>query len=44
MPAAYGFSVWIGGLSEQTRTRDVEDFFKGFGRINDISLKQKFGK
>merc|ERR1712130_890426 len=39
----YGYSVWIGGLSERVRTRDVEEFFRGYGKILDISLKQKFG-
>merc|ERR1712227_1071389 len=39
----YGYSVWIGGLSDRVRTRDVEEFFRGYGKILDISLKQKFG-
>ena len=40
----YGFSVWMGGLPERVRTRDIEDFFKGFGKIIDISMKTKYGK
>lgn len=40
----YGFSVWIGGLSESIRTRDVEEFVRGYGKILDISLKQKYGR
>lgn len=39
----YGFSVYIGGLSEYVRTRDIEDFFKGYGKILDINLKAKYG-
>lgn len=38
----YGFSVWMGGLPERVRTRDIEDFFKGFGKIIDISMKTKY--
>jgi len=40
----YGYSIYMGGLSERIRTRDVEDFFRGYGKILDISLKAKFGK
>ena len=40
----YGYSVYIGGISDRVRTGDVEDFFKGYGKILDISLKSKFGK
>merc|ERR1712048_275214 len=39
----YGYSVYIGGLSEYVRTRDIEDFFKGYGKILDINLKAKYG-
>jgi len=39
----YGYSVYIGGISDRVRTGDVEDFFKGYGKILDISLKSKFG-
>jgi len=38
----YGFSVWMGGLPERVRSRDIEDFFKGYGKILDVSLKTKF--
>merc|ERR1711868_236968 len=38
----YGYSVWMGGLPERVRSRDIEDFFKGYGKILDISLKSKF--
>ena len=40
----YGYSVWMGGLPERVRSRDIEDFFKGFGKILDVSIKTKFGK
>ena len=40
----YGYSVYLGGISDRVRTGDVEDFFKGYGKILDISLKSKFGK
>jgi len=40
----YGFSVYIGGISDRVRTGDVEDFLKGYGKILDISLKSKYGK
>jgi len=33
----------MGGLSDRIRTRDVEEFFSGYGKILDISLKQKYG-
>jgi len=39
----YGFSVYIGGISDRVRTADVEDFLKGYGKILDISLKSKYG-
>ncbi len=31
--------VYVGGLSHRTRERDIEKFFKKFGRIREISLK-----
>ena len=43
MPS-YGYSVYIGGLSDRVRTRDVEDFLRGYGKILDISLKTKYGE
>ena len=39
----YGFSVYIGGISDRVRTGDIEDFFHGYGRILDIILKNKYG-
>ena len=35
--------VYVGRLSYQAREKDVERFFRGFGRIRDINLKNGFG-
>nr|XP_054758603.1 serine/arginine-rich splicing factor 6-like isoform X2 [Lytechinus pictus] len=35
--------VYVGRLSYQARERDVERFFRGFGRIREINLKNGFG-
>uniref|UniRef100_A0A023FF83 Putative alternative splicing factor srp55/b52/srp75 rrm superfamily n=1 Tax=Amblyomma cajennense TaxID=34607 RepID=A0A023FF83_AMBCJ len=35
--------VFIGHLSYQVRERDVDRFFKGYGRVGDIHLKNGFG-
>ncbi|XP_048393648.2 serine/arginine-rich splicing factor 5-like [Stegostoma tigrinum] len=35
--------VFIGHLSPYAREKDVERFFKGYGRIREISLKNGFG-
>ncbi|XP_072122053.1 serine/arginine-rich splicing factor 5-like isoform X3 [Mobula birostris] len=35
--------VFIGRLSPHARERDVEKFFKGYGRIKEIDLKNGFG-
>ena len=40
----YGQSVWMGRLPERVRSRDIEDFFRGYGKILDVSIKTKFGK
>jgi len=34
--------VYIGRLSNYARDRDVEKFFKGFGRIRDIMVKNGY--
>ena len=31
--------VYVGGLSHRTREKDVERFFRKFGRIREISMK-----
>jgi len=39
-----GTRVFVGGLKNpRVRERDLEKFFEGFGRIDDIVLKQGFG-
>lgn len=38
-----GCRVFIGHLSPHARERDVEKFFKGYGRIREINLKNGFG-
>ena len=35
--------VFLGGLSNRATNSDVERFFKGFGKIRDINLKQGYG-
>jgi len=38
-----GTRVYIGRLSHRARERDVEDFFRGFGKIRDVILKNGYG-
>lgn len=38
-----GCRVFIGRLNPAAREKDVERFFKGYGRIRDIDLKTGFG-
>ncbi|XP_036398401.1 serine and arginine rich splicing factor 5b [Megalops cyprinoides] len=38
-----GRRVFIGRLSPSAREKDVERFFKGYGKIRDIDLKKGFG-
>jgi arginine/serine-rich splicing factor 4/5/6 len=35
--------VYIGKLSYHAREKDVERFFKGYGKIRDIMLKNGYG-
>jgi arginine/serine-rich splicing factor 4/5/6 len=35
--------IYIGRLSYNAREKDVDRFFRGFGRIRDINLKNGFG-
>ncbi len=35
--------IYIGRLTYNAREKDVERFFRGFGRIKDINLKNGFG-
>lgn len=38
-----GSRVYVGGLPYGVRDRDLEKFFKGFGRIRDILIKNGYG-
>lgn len=38
-----GSRVYIGRLPYGLRERDIERFFKGFGRIREILLKNGYG-
>jgi len=38
-----GARLYIGRLSDSARDRDVERFFKGYGRIREIVLKNGYG-
>jgi len=35
--------VYIGNIGSDIRERDIEKFFKGFGKLGDISLKNGYG-
>lgn len=35
--------VYVGGIPYETRERDLENFFKGFGRIRDVLIKNGYG-
>ena len=39
----YGFSVFVGNLSRRTRSDDIRDPFRKYGRILDVDLKSGFG-
>ena len=34
--------VYLGRIPYDTREKDIEKFFKGFGKINDIMMKHGF--
>ena len=38
-----GTRIYIGRLSYHARERDVERFFKGYGRIREVMLKNGYG-
>lgn len=38
-----GSRVYVGGLPYGVRERDLERFFKGYGRTRDILLKNGYG-
>lgn len=37
-----GTRVYVGRISYDVRERDIEKFFKGYGRIREILLKDGF--
>ena len=37
------YKVYIGNIPDDARERDVEKFFKGFGKIRNIVLKVSRG-
>lgn len=38
-----GARVFVGRIPSHARERDLEKFFRGFGRIKEINLKNGFG-
>lgn len=40
---SYGPRVYVGRLSHRARESDVERFFRGYGKVRDIMLKNGFG-
>ncbi|XP_060586714.1 serine/arginine-rich splicing factor 6-like [Ruditapes philippinarum] len=38
-----GSKVYVGRLASDTREKDVERFFKGYGRLRDVSMKNGYG-
>ncbi|XP_050293629.1 serine/arginine-rich splicing factor 5-like isoform X2 [Anthonomus grandis grandis] len=38
-----GSRVYVGGIPYETRERDLESFFRGFGRIRDVLIKNGYG-
>lgn len=43
MPRGETQRVFVGNLAPDVRPRDIEDFFKGYGKLGDISLKNGYG-
>jgi len=37
-----GQRVYVGNIPSDTRERDVEKFFKGYGRLNEIVVKNGY--
>ena len=38
-----GQRVYVGNIPNDVRERDVEKFFKGYGRIKDVVIKNGYG-
>jgi arginine/serine-rich splicing factor 4/5/6 len=37
------YTVFIGDLPDRARTRDVEDFFRKYGKLDQVRLRRRFG-
>nr|ACO14995.1 Splicing factor, arginine/serine-rich 4 [Caligus clemensi] len=37
------YRLYLGNVSDETRERDVEKFFKGYGKLREIALKNGYG-
>ena len=38
-----GQRVYVGNLASDCRERDIEKFFKGYGKFGEVSMKQGYG-
>lgn len=38
-----GITVFIGGLSDRARDKDIEDFFDKYGKVTQIRLRDRYG-
>ena len=38
-----GTRVYVGGLPYGTKERDLQKFFKGYGRFRDVLIKNGYG-
>ena len=38
-----GTTVFIGGLSDRARDKDIEDFFDKYGKVTQIRLRDRYG-
>jgi len=43
MPSGSGQRVYIGNIPGNARERDVEKFFKGYGRLREVVVKNGYG-
>eukprot|EP00096_Caligus_rogercresseyi_P005154 TRINITY_DN200_c0_g1_i1.p2 TRINITY_DN200_c0_g1~~TRINITY_DN200_c0_g1_i1.p2 ORF type:complete len:134 (+),score=39.51 TRINITY_DN200_c0_g1_i1:143-544(+) len=37
------YRLYLGNVSDETRERDVEKFFKGYGKLREVALKNGYG-
>ena len=37
-----GTKIYVGHISERTRTRDIEHIFGRYGKIKDLDIKSRF--